>query len=385
MEFNSDIQELARRFDRFGFPLYAVGGCVRDKYLNVEPDDIDLATSANTEQMEEILAGLKMDFQGKSFGVMHVSMEHDVYQIATFRKDISVGRRPEVELGVSLEVDAFRRDFTCNALYYDLANKKFVDPTGGIKDIEQKILRTPGPVNISFGDDPLRKIRAFRFASSLGFSFDKELAEYLKNDNSITQLNKEGWLERVSQERVHGEFTKALKKSKSVVQFLRLCSEYDMLNVMFPNTIKTATFVESRSVEVVMSFLIGKLDININREAETHLIETLKFSEDQARGAMFLSRLWNLTSDNVKIFHRAIKSTSLTHDDIMWFARISQAITDHGVDPFKVEAFLSFTPTLATELLNNGWKEGKKLGEELNRLDAEKFNIAVQKYERNER
>lgn len=371
MEFNTDIAELTRRFGTAGFPLFAVGGCVRDKILDTEPDDVDLATSASTEDMERVLGGLSMDFQGKSFGVMYVNMDQDVYQIATFRKD-SPGRKPTVETGVSIEIDAFRRDFSCNAIYFDLINKNIVDPTGGVADIKNKILRTPGKPEISLGDDPLRKLRALRFGSTLDFKFDETLHEALLSDNSLIFTDADGVSERVSQERIWLEFAKAVAKSKDASRFLRLCQKYSMFDVMFPsiNFAKHPLFFNSKSVEAVLAGLIGPVDM----ETPTDSLMEAKMSEDQARGALLLSRLWLLDHTNVKTFHRMLRSTDMQPQTLRWFAHIARAAMDEKApDIHKVEAFLRFEPTLAEPLIADGWKQGKPLGDELMRLDGEQF------------
>ncbi|WP_298751915.1 CCA tRNA nucleotidyltransferase [uncultured Arcobacter sp.] len=157
---------------------YLVGGCVRDKLLGKVPHDWDIVTDVQMDIIEQSFTdnGWKVDATGKNFLVMNVSKNGEMFEIANFRKDgcYADGRRPEtVEIGTIYE-DAERRDFTCNALYYEPFTDIIIDPLNqGIKDIENRILRFVGNPKDRIQEDYLRVARFYRFIGK-GFTPDKK-------------------------------------------------------------------------------------------------------------------------------------------------------------------------------------------------------------------
>lgn len=155
---------------------YLVGGCVRDYILHTEPKDFDIVTDVPYDLLEKDFrdAGWKVNATGKAFLVLSISKNGRQYEIANFRKDgiYKDGRRPEsVEIG-TIEEDAARRDFTINALYFDLNDYETLDPTGkGKSDLEKKVLRFIGKPEERIKEDYLRIFRFYRFASK-GFRPD---------------------------------------------------------------------------------------------------------------------------------------------------------------------------------------------------------------------
>jgi poly(A) polymerase len=171
--------ELGRRFAAAGHELALVGGPVRDAFLGRRsPDmDLDLTTDARPEQIEAALAGwadATWDM-GREFGTIGARRGDTVVEVTTYRTDAYDGetRKPVVVFGDSLVDDLERRDFTVNAMAVRLPDLEFVDPFGGTDDLVARRLRTPGTPARSFGDDPLRMMRAARFASQLGMSPDE--------------------------------------------------------------------------------------------------------------------------------------------------------------------------------------------------------------------
>jgi tRNA nucleotidyltransferase/poly(A) polymerase len=155
---------------------YLVGGCVRDYLLHVEPKDFDIVTDITYNVLEKDFAnaGWKVSTNGKAFLVLNISKNGRQYEIANFRKDgvYKDGRRPEsVEVG-TIDEDAARRDFTINALYFDVNTFEMTDPTGkGQSDIQKKILRFIGRPEDRIKEDYLRIFRFYRFAAK-GFKPD---------------------------------------------------------------------------------------------------------------------------------------------------------------------------------------------------------------------
>jgi poly(A) polymerase len=167
------LDELGERFAAAGQELALVGGPVRDALLGRLHQDLDFTTSARPEETERILAGWA-DAQwdvGRRFGTIGARKGEWTVEITTFRSeeyDLE-SRKPEVAYGTSLGDDLLRRDFTVNAMAMSLPDRRFVDPYGGLVDLAEGRLRTPGRPEDSFSDDPLRMMRAARFAAQLGF------------------------------------------------------------------------------------------------------------------------------------------------------------------------------------------------------------------------
>lgn len=201
-----DVFDLARRFESAGHELALVGGPVRDAFLGHASHDLDFATSARPEETERILAawGDTHWDVGRAFGTIAARKGDSVVEVTTYRTDeYEVGsRKPSVEYGDTLEGDLTRRDFTVNSMAVRLPSLEFVDPTGGREDLAAQLLITPAPPEQSFDDDPLRIMRAARFAAQLGFDVDPETMA------AMTALAPR--LEIVSAERIRAELERLL-------------------------------------------------------------------------------------------------------------------------------------------------------------------------------
>ncbi|MFJ8782486.1 MULTISPECIES: CCA tRNA nucleotidyltransferase [unclassified Streptomyces] len=196
--------DLARRFQEAGFSLALVGGSVRDALLGRLGNDLDFTTDARPQDVLKIIrpwADAVWEV-GIAFGT--VGAQKDGYQIevTTYRSEAydRTSRKPEVSYGDSIEEDLVRRDFTVNAMAVALPEKKFIDPHGGLDDLGARVLRTPGTPEASFSDDPLRMMRAARFAAQLDFEVAPEVV------TAMTEMS--GRLEIVSAERVRDELNK---------------------------------------------------------------------------------------------------------------------------------------------------------------------------------
>lgn len=167
-----------------GHQLALVGGPVRDALLGRPWLDLDLTTDARPDVTEALLRGWGDAHWsiGKAFGTIGARRGDLVVEVTTYRSDVYDGetRKPEVTFGDSLEGDLARRDFTVNAMAVSLPDLGFVDPHGGLDDLVARRLRTPGRPEVSFGDDPLRMMRAARFAAQLGFEVAPEVVEAMR-------------------------------------------------------------------------------------------------------------------------------------------------------------------------------------------------------------
>ncbi|WP_442914387.1 CCA tRNA nucleotidyltransferase [Kribbella sp. NBC_00709] len=170
------VDELGSRFDAAGHEIALVGGPVRDILLGRGSKDLDFTTSAHPDVIERLLSGWADHVWdiGKAFGTIGCRKGEWVLEITTYRSETydPTSRKPEVAYGDSLEGDLARRDFAMNAMAVRLPSRQFVDLYGGIEDVAHKRIRTPGTPEDSFSDDPLRMMRAARFAAQLGFTPD---------------------------------------------------------------------------------------------------------------------------------------------------------------------------------------------------------------------
>ncbi len=202
-------EEVGRRFAAAGKALYLVGGSVRDALFpgptgTAEPHDLDLTTDARPAEIERLVRGWADDIwtQGERYGTIGCRKGDQVYEITTHRADVYVpeSRKPEVTFGDDVVVDLSRRDFTINALALRLPDMELFDPFDGLGDLAAGRLRTPLDPHISFGDDPLRMLRAARFSARFSLEPDPALTA------AVEQMH--GRLSIVSAERIRDELDK---------------------------------------------------------------------------------------------------------------------------------------------------------------------------------
>ncbi len=198
------LTNLGERFAAEGFELALVGGPVRDAFLGRVSPDLDFATSATPDQTEAILrtwGDAHWDI-GREFGTIGARKGPVTVEVTTYRADAydRATRKPVVAFGDSLEEDLSRRDFTVNAMALRLPSLEFVDLHGGLEDLAARLLRTPSTPEVSFGDDPLRMMRAARFVAQLGVRLAPDVVTAM---NAMADS-----LSIVSAERVRDEFTK---------------------------------------------------------------------------------------------------------------------------------------------------------------------------------
>lgn len=198
------IDELGGLFAAAGHELALVGGPVRDAMLGRRSNDLDLTTSARPEETERLLRawGDAWWDMGRDFGTIGCRKGDWVVEVTTYRSEAydRESRKPEVQYGDSLAGDLGRRDFTVNAMAVRLPGREIEDPHGGLLDLAHRVLRTPGTPEQSFSDDPLRMMRAARFAAQLGFTVDPDVVR------AMTEMA--GRIEIISAERVRDELVK---------------------------------------------------------------------------------------------------------------------------------------------------------------------------------
>ena len=207
--------KLNKQFAEHGYKLYLVGGTVRDFLFGVELADMDAVTDATPEEMKAFLVDANYTFE--KYGSVSIKPDKKVkFDITTMRAETSYqdSRHPsEIRFVKDLSIDVKRRDFTINALYLD-ENQKVIDYVNGQKDLQNRTLRMIGDPNIRLKEDPLRIIRAIRFAADYALSLDKNLEDAIRNNV--------GELDNLNPEKIHQDLKKCKPESESIVlQYLQ--------------------------------------------------------------------------------------------------------------------------------------------------------------------
>src|SRR5579883_3477406 len=230
------IITLAQLFRAQQKQLYMVGGTVRDVLLHrAQSGDADLTTDARPDEIKRLVASTQptaVVLVGERFGTVRLHYEENIVEITTFRTERynPESRKPEVCFGDRLEEDLLRRDFTINAMARDPLNGHIIDPFGGKQDLEMHILRAVGnEPDKRFDEDPLRLLRAVRFAAQLGFSIEEETRRSIERQSSK--------LQKISRERIRDEMNKLLL-SPHPARGIDLLVELDLMRWIIPEVLE---------------------------------------------------------------------------------------------------------------------------------------------------
>lgn len=245
MEYDFEISrgayQVVDALQKAGFETYIVGGAIRDLLLKRKPKDFDISTSATPEEVRQVFGRRKARIIGKRFRLTHVTINGELFEVSTFRRTPSVHagdkndekfqKMPENlivsdnDYGTAKE-DAFRRDFTVNALFYDPVNKVLIDHTGmGIKDIENGVVRAIGEAALRFEEDPVRMIRALKLVAQFDFSLESATENALFGALPL--------LKHASAGRLSLELEKILKSS-SCDRHFEVFFDYGLLTSFLP-------------------------------------------------------------------------------------------------------------------------------------------------------
>lgn len=252
------------RLQKEGFDAYLVGGCVRDLLLGREPKDFDVVTNADPEQIRKVFRNCRLI--GRRFRLAHVHFGREVIEVATFRgvgeeqNDNQVlnkeGRLLRDNVYGTIEEDVWRRDFTVNALYYNIKDFSVVDYTGGMDDHKTATLRLIGDPETRFREDPVRMLRAVRFAVKLGFNLHPDCE---KSMHDVAEL-----LSSIPSARLYDEALK-LFLSGYALQTFEMLRHYGLFQVLFPATERSLSFEDNGFPRLL---LIKALENSDNRIAE---------------------------------------------------------------------------------------------------------------------
>lgn len=360
----SDIIDLHKLFQKNGKELYIVGGAVRDAIMGKKPKDFDLATDAFPEEVVKMVQGAgysTIGEVGQQFGVVIVQIPSDKngVEIATFREDLSGGRRPDAVKYSTIDKDVLRRDLTINALFYDIGRGEIVDLVGGLKDIQDQKIRTVGVAADRFAEDPLRKLRALRFAGRTGSKLEKETADAILTDNS---------LEGVSPERIRDEFKKSIESAKKPVDYLNIVSQFGLWEVMFPNLVISTNFVNTNTWPIQLTHLF---DMNSNDMIKKEM-NRMTFTSDEVNAVVFLKNLRDLKPENVFDLYKQFKNTKVDKNIITQFAKINR------LDLKQIKAFLKYKPTTnGNDVMKEFGVKGPQIAAKIKEIEAKKFKQTI--------
>lgn len=225
------------RLHKAGYQAFLVGGCVRDAILGLHPKDFDVSTNAHPEEVRALFGNCRLI--GRRFRLAHVRFGREVIEVATFRASVDAeenhadsvqdheGRILRDNVYGTVDEDVWRRDFTCNALYYNIADFSIWDYTDGVKDIQRRRLVLIGDPDKRMREDPVRMLRAVRFAAKLGFTIDSSVDKAMHQSVHL--------LSNVPAARLFDEFLKMFQAGFAE-KTLDLLREYKLFAQLFPET-----------------------------------------------------------------------------------------------------------------------------------------------------
>jgi len=362
-----DLEEIHSRLKYAGRELFLVGGAVRDALMGKSPKDYDVATNASPEEVIKILqrdSSLRLDLTGKQFGVVRVKTKDDgEYEIATFREDIGKGKGTSVKFS-TIENDVKRRDLTINALFYDMDSKEVVDYVGGIKDIEDGVIRAVGEPGQRFDEDRIRILRAIRFAGRMGSDLDQETKQAILNDNALidTETGQD-----IPADRITEEFVKGLKSSADVSHFLSLNQELGMFDQILPGL--EVELTQNGSQDHIAQ--LGAILRNNSPDVIVPALKRMRYSNDEIKSIKFLLELMNLNRDSAASLKKNFNRQNISPEHLHNFAELT------GIPPeSKVRGFLEFAAAPPAgdpkEFMAQGLK-GPEIGQAMADAEAEAY------------
>lgn len=250
---------MLNRLNGSGFQAYIVGGSVRDLLLNKAPKDFDVATNATPNQVKSLFRNGRII--GRRFKLVHVLFHREIIEVATFRGHAALDESQQTnERGMlvrdntfgSLDEDAWRRDFTINSLYYNIVDSSIIDFTGGVKDVQDKLIRMIGDPVTRYTEDPVRMLRAIRFSAKLHFNLAPETEAPFPEISSL--------ITHVSNSRLFDEMTK-LYQCGNAETVQKLLMQYGLFQHLCPQT--TALFNSQYPVNALLAIALENTDTRI--------------------------------------------------------------------------------------------------------------------------
>ena len=254
------------RLHKSGFKAYLVGGGVRDLLLGLEPKDFDVVTNATPEEIKKLFRNCRI--VGRRFRLAHIVFGRDVIEVATFRghhgdsnekisKANAEGRLLRDNVYGEIDEDAERRDFTVNALYYDISDYSIRSYGGGVKDLEAGVLRMIGDPETRYREDPVRMLRAVRFATKLSMSIDKVTAQPIKQ---LAPLLKD-----IPAARMYEEILKLFFAGKALANY-ELMREYKLFAPLFPQVDALLKEAPNGAAARMMVNIMNSTDLRVSED-----------------------------------------------------------------------------------------------------------------------
>lgn len=252
------------RLHNAGYDAFLVGGGVRDLLLDKQPKDFDIATNATPEQIKKLFRNCRLI--GRRFRLAHIMFGRDIIEVATFRghhqqpaKNVSAqsdeGMLLRDNVYGSVDEDAERRDFTINAMYYNIADYSIHDYAGGIDDLKRGVIRLIGDPETRYREDPVRMLRAIRFAAKLDMTIADNTAKPIR---PLAHL-----LEDIPAARLFEESLKLLQSGQGLNTY-RMLREYDLFGKLFPQVAEAFTDEGNSRTEQVIELALASTDRRIN-------------------------------------------------------------------------------------------------------------------------
>lgn len=235
-EISKNALKVLYRLNKSGYQAFLVGGGVRDAMLGLHPKDFDIATNASPDEVKALFGNCRLI--GRRFRLAHVRFGPEVIEVATFRASADEEDHPDSALDDegrilrdnvygTIDEDVWRRDFTCNALYYNIADFSIWDYVGGVEDVRKRRLALIGDAGTRLREDPVRMLRAVRFAAKLDFTIDKTVDQGIRECVEL--------LRNVPPARLFDEFLKMFQAGHAEKTF-KLLREYRLFRQLFPET-----------------------------------------------------------------------------------------------------------------------------------------------------
>ncbi len=300
---DDDAIKVMRRLKAHGFEAYLVGGGVRDLLLGKTPKDFDVSTDAHPGQIHRLFRNSIMI--GRRFRLVHIMFRGKIIEVSTFRRDVDAKDKQDKDdlyqkrdntFGTP-EEDAFRRDFTVNALFYDVRSFDIIDYVGGLADIKKKVIRCIGDPNIRFKEDPVRMLRAVRFAARLNFNIER------KTYKGISANYKD--MEKASSARLIEEIYKLFMFGAAQSTF-KMLHKTKLMSVMLPDLdefISRGKRGEESPIWRYLAVLDGGLS-TIERVRSSLMLATLYY-------APFQEALEDLLSEGKRVYHEDVARSVL--------------------------------------------------------------------------
>ncbi len=403
-KFQDGAQMLSNLFKDAGYTIYVVGGTVRDYLMSKFHDlpykikDVDLATNARTKEVQKVLedAGIKQIPKGEAFGVISAIVDGEEYEIATFREESGYAdrRRPSDVRASDAKNDYKRRDFTFNALFYDMPRSsggtgKIIDFGGGkgFEDIKSKKVSAVGSAKDRFAEDPLRVLRAVRFHGV----FNKEKLKDVVDKDTFEAMKKFSSLEGVSPERVQAEFVSALIKARDPRVVLHSFESIGALPYMFPglkldmNAVDELQKLPSEATKKVILTLAVLLRKSGSKEVRSKL-NKLKYPNMISDQVYNLIRTWEVLQNPSKkeISQHANAMSKKDFDFKKELIKDFQPMVDKEVDSDRMRHLGEYEPkSYKGEDIRKQLgleKMGPEIGSKIKELQSDDYDINYKKW-----